>query len=226
MNKLRLLSIVFTTVFLAGCTSSPIMTRSADEILATRDSRLMRGIVDFIVDDEQQQIMWAGANEFEKALGYTPEHDKGYQYMAVRWYSNAGNLKRKTAVAHPSFKIKKGDIVDFYSGQLHEEMLRNKETVEATGAYIIFGIRSTTTTQGIPYVKRGEVVGVVCRATESDCRMNSRQGTEIGIGRRMSSAADYHGVEAESTQPMYKDYTTVAEFLNMDLCFGCDDDKE
>ena len=146
--------------------------------------------------------------------------------MAVRWYSSLAGVERNTAVAHPSFNIKKGDIVDFYSGQLHEEMLRNKETVETTGAYIVFGIRSTTTAQAIPYVKRAEVVGVVCRATESDCRMNSRQGTEIGIGRRMSSAADYHGVEAESTQPMYKDYTTVAEFLSINRCFGCDDDKE
>ncbi len=227
MSKINVLIISFlAAATLSGCGTSPVMTRSADELLALRDSRMVRLRVDLVTPTEFYNELVNKHTEEEFAAAFPGISKKEalqrwYGVAVGRWYSVPGGVKRAGAFIPLGMDVKQGDIIDIYGGDTDDNLLRAKKFVPVHSFGAIGSVLFHTQGKSIPTLAPSVVVGIVCRGTSADCRMDNRPGTQIGIGRQMTSAADYRGVEAESKQIMYKGDTTVAEFFNLNVCVDC-----
>ncbi|MCH9758677.1 MAG: hypothetical protein K0U19_06160 [Proteobacteria bacterium] len=228
MSKINVLIISFlAAATLSGCGTSAVMTRSASELLEFRDSRMFRLRVDWVTPTEFYKELINKHTEEEFAAAYPGINGKKealqrwHGVIAGRWYSIPGGVDRTGALIPVGMDVKPGDIIDIYGGDTDDNALRGKKFVTVRGFGAIGNILFHTNDKAIPSLAPPVVVGIVCRGTAADCRMDNRPGTQIGIGRQMASATDYRGVEAESKQIMYKGDTTVAEFFNLNVCVDC-----
>ncbi len=233
-KKLSLVAVIAASTLLSGClgASDGIHTRPFEEIkILIGEGRMYRGYVDFIVSDDKYQEMLAAHTDeqFKAASGMNKNEAKDKQAIAVTWHSAPGARRRNSLFVSKNWNLSVGDIVDYRSAVVSEEVLRAKEMIKGTGVgFIGNGIQYLTETEGLS-MRGGEppvVLSIVCRTDEKGCYENTSTETTIGIGRVLSSVEDYRGAEAESQQEMFTLGTNFGEFWGINVCTECEDEEK
>ena len=132
------------------------------------------------------------------------EMKKDFRFVDVRYQSSFNEATDYLLLAHNDLMLGFHDIVEGYTGKFNEQRLRNNETFSAPAFLKVGGLEGAQiqsgTYEAVAKILPAVILGVVCRASDDGCSINSSPETKIGLGRKMTGPQDYRGVKAESKQ--------------------------
>ena len=202
-------AILSATLLLTGCSTSMLIDRPADEVLSKFDSRLVRGRVDMALTPENQALWIDSLSDKElEMVGlsvYTREQLKSdFRFVTIRYQSFFNQDDSYPLLAHNDLNLGFHDIVEGYTGKIDEQPFRDGKTYSVPLFVKVGALEGAQFQSGtykkVPQISPAVILGVVCRAADDGCSINSSPETQIGLGRKMSGPEDYRGVAAESKQ--------------------------